>query len=831
MKILILAPHQDDEVILCGSFMKKMIEDGHEIYVVFMTNGDYEKGIGEVRLMEALEVMKLYGIVKNHVIFMGYANEYEENGPHIYNGVKGQTLQSQYGGDQTYGLPDHSEYCFGKYGVHHKYCRENLITDLQEILGEILPDVIFATDVEIHPDHRANSLFLDEVLGQLLKSSRNYHPIVLKKPEYNTAWIGAKDYQTMNNLSAQRTPMNIYVNGQQTQFGNPYIRWNDRIRIPIDRNARTAKKANNIVYQALSLYRSQNAKKHFETLLNSDVVFWNRRTDSLSYRAHITSSSGDTKYLNDFKVIDSTDIRRRKIDTWNIDASIWRPDAADKEPLITIELEDRERISQIVIYQEFCPKSEIVRSTLLFDGTDHIEVGRLEKRKPTMIRFEPISVKKIEYRIEECSNPQYLPGITEIEVYRAEQRRLSFIKFMINENFVYDYVPVETGREDLAVYEVYEDGSSCVSKDWDKYSLTVYEDKENRGKIIEITARENIEIHDKIRIVQRIHMHNRDRKYSWYRKIYFIGTPNHYNMGDHLIALATERFLKKLFPFTEIVEISVNEFDKRLPELRRKMKRYDLIIMQGGGNMGNIYWTNEWVRRQIIKYFAYNKIVIFPETIFYEKNAEGKEDFNRSRRIYRGAKNLTICAREQKSFEIMKAAYPNNHIILTPDIVCSLKSAYITQRKQVKLFFRDDTEKGITDGMQNKIMELLDHEKIAYVFGSMQRFKKGYMGKENRDETTKYKILEIASAKLIITDQLHAMILAVITGTPCLASGRYYYKIKSTYDTWFYGLPYIELIRDEEDVGEQIHRLLLCDGENHFETGDKFSELITCLEE
>ena len=54
----------------------------------------------------------------------------------------------------------------------------------------------------------------------------------------------------------------------------------------------------------------KNAVSHFEMMQNSDVVFWQRRTDSLSYRAKVEVSSGNGSYLNDFKIVDSSDIKR-----------------------------------------------------------------------------------------------------------------------------------------------------------------------------------------------------------------------------------------------------------------------------------------------------------------------------------------------------------------------------------------------------------------------------------------------------------------------------------------------------------------------------------------
>lgn len=190
MRCVVLAPHQDDEIILSGSIMNRIKTMGYDVFIVFMTNGNYDESVHNIRLKESLEVAKIYGIPEDHIVFMGYSNEYDLAGPHIYNASRGEVVKSQYGVDTTYGLENHPEYCYVKHGIHHKYTRENIFADLFEIVDELRPQLIFATGEEIHPDHAANSMLLDEVLGCLMRDDSGYRPIVLKKPEYHTAWIG-----------------------------------------------------------------------------------------------------------------------------------------------------------------------------------------------------------------------------------------------------------------------------------------------------------------------------------------------------------------------------------------------------------------------------------------------------------------------------------------------------------------------------------------------------------------------------------------------------------------------------------------------------------------
>lgn len=485
-KILLLVPHQDDEIILCGSFLKGLVDKGHQTFVVYMTNGDYDVQIGAVRLQEALNVMKLYDIPENHVIFMGYANQYTPEGPHIYNAEPGKTLKSRFGRTKTYGLPEHPEYCYQRYGKHHLYQRENLIEDLVNILEEILPHVIFVTDVEMHIDHIANALFLYEAMGILLKKFPDFKPLIYKKQGYSTDWYAEADYSTLNNAATKKGKSYAYVNCEVSPFLDPYIRWEERIRIPVDRTARIEKKEENIVYKALQLYQSQHAQEHFENILNSDSVFWRRRTDSLTYRSQISVSSGAAEYINDFKTLDCKNIAHAN--KWCLNKGIWRPSPEDRRPVIVFELERAAVISEVVIYQEFCPQSAILRSRLVFDQSDSLDMGPLEKRRPTVVQFTPRKVSRLEYVIEEWSDANISPGISEIEIYEEVHAQLVQIKIMINDNFVYDYYVKGALTGVIGIYRFYQDGSTDIAPNCNDYEIVL---SDRAGNVKEQYLNEN----------------------------------------------------------------------------------------------------------------------------------------------------------------------------------------------------------------------------------------------------------------------------------------------------------------------------------------------------
>ncbi len=869
MKVLILVPHQDDELILCGSFLKKLVDE-NEVYIVFTTNGDYEEAMRFVRLEEALKVADLYGICRDRIIFLGYANEYDRKGPHIYDAESNEIVYSQYGNSYTYGLSYHPEYCFLKTGEHHLYTRENFKSDLKSVLLDILPDLVFVTDAEIHPDHKANSLFFDEVMGEMLKELDHFTPIILKKPGYSTSWFGVKDYSKFNNESAKIAVSDVRVNGHRAMFSNPYLKWENRVRLPIDEGTRIIDKKRNYLYKALEIYESQNAMVHFENMNNSDVVFWQRRTDSLTYHACVVASSGDASFINDFKLVDSSSIKRKPMESWNIDRSIWRPDMKDDSAHVDFDLQKPEFIGEVVIYQEYYPVSAIKKCHLLIDGTTVFEIGALDINRATKVHLNGMKASKISFVIDEVTDKNSQPGIAEIEIFRAEQRKLLFAKILVRDNFVYDYHCEREISIPIRVYEYWSDGCSVEgnlanyeirldSKAHDKGSVT-FQKGRLKGKLsgnlkLRISNKEFADIYDEIHFIpeqkekkklislindnhglycgktadfiaslsygeKRESMefyvkeffrglicedyHSRKRTA---RKIYFLGTPDHCNIGDHAITYATYRLLNNMFPYCEIEEVPIMQFARKWPYLLKNIKSDDLIILQGGGNMGNIYWRNERIRREVISHFPKNRKVIFPETIFYEDNEDGKADFRFSKRIYRD-KNLVIFAREKKSYEIMRQAYPESCVMLIPDIVCSLAPFGVRiKREGVGLCFRDDLEKSVSGELSAMIRRTLDDLGDMYSYLDMMHPSKGYIGKANRTWVVEKKIKEIASFKYVITDRLHGMILCYITGTPCMVISGYNHKIESFYRTWFENTYYIRLLEDIEDVGKELEDL------------------------
>lgn len=177
-RILILAPHPDDESIGCAGIIQEALRAGADLHVLYLTNGDhnefafivYEKRLtfmqsefihmGNVRQEEAIKAMELLGLGKDNLIFLGYPDfgtfaifrDYW-NTDRPYKSILTRVTHVPYKNDLSYG---------------NAYIGENILQDVENILKRYRPNKIFVTHpADVNSDHKAFYLFLQVALADL----------------------------------------------------------------------------------------------------------------------------------------------------------------------------------------------------------------------------------------------------------------------------------------------------------------------------------------------------------------------------------------------------------------------------------------------------------------------------------------------------------------------------------------------------------------------------------------------------------------------------------------------------------------------------------------
>ena len=431
-KALVFVPHPDDEINIAGQMIWFLKNKDIDLKVIYLTNGDYENGTAD-RIQEAMASLKVLGVRRDSIIFLGYGDGWR-GGKHIYNCGEREVIVSHAGRKETFGNSQMLDFAYLEREKHNLYCRENIKNDIKTILLREMADLLIGVDFDQHPDHRALSLLFEESLGEILRENKKYEPYVLKKFAYGGVYSGISDYYDYYPLKPTAPPIKSKRLSEKYILDNPYYEWEERIRIQTPSRCCTKRITNNVLYKAAKMHRSQDIKRRICSICNGDIVYWQRRTDSILKYASVHVSSGEVDYLHDFKLFDCSDIRIRNDGTGIFDAGYWRPDIDDEERIISILFDRLFEITRIVIYQDVFHNNGI--------GSLQVEIG--EKRydysfsvpKPRIdLRFdEVISADRITIRIADCYGASI--GIGEIEVFSSKEQTIDDL-FPIDESDLY----------------------------------------------------------------------------------------------------------------------------------------------------------------------------------------------------------------------------------------------------------------------------------------------------------------------------------------------------------------------------------------------------------
>lgn len=313
------------------------------------------------------------------------------------------------------------------------------------------------------------------------------------------------------------------------------------------------------------------------------------------------------------------------------------------------------------------------------------------------------------------------------------------------------------------------------------------------------------------------------------RRIFFLDSPHYGNIGDQAIAYSIQKFAERYFSDYRFVDIQQEDFPYYLDYLKREIKEDDIIFLTGGGNMGNVYRIFEAARRTVIREFPHIKTIVFPQTIDYSDNIFGKLSSRQSQRIYSKHRSLIIGAREERSYEKMRALYYNNYVVLCPDMVLSLDvEVHPKQRQGIGVCLRSDHEQQLTAKDREIIQKELRNlgEKTREITTSVDI---PYITSDMRPTVVLSKINEISELELLVTDRLHAMIFAALGRTPCIVFNTTNKKTEGV-AKWLSFCRNIKFVGSVSEFAETIHSI---DYNSNDSVNDRseFDEFARCIRE
>lgn len=422
-KALILVPHQDDEINIASQSILQLKKSDVEIFVVYATNGDHDFTLN-VRLQEAKRALHKLGIPKENIILLGYGDSSFKDCKNIYKSTS--TITSASGHSRTYGTSEINDYRFIINNDHNSYEYKNFISDIETVLTSIKPNIIFCIDFDEHPDHRILFLSFQRVLGCLLKREKYFKSIqIFFGFAYPFAYHSKEDLHELNlqNIAyPKRDPHNYYT---YEILGKSIYEWNERIRIPAGDTAQLPFASMfNQIGSALKCYTTQYGLKHSLSIINSENIYWERRTDNLLYDALISATSGNVSFINDFLLFDVEDVKSVNPSFSNY---YWIPDSNDKFSELTFSFKEPLSANQLLIYGRIDIKKDSYELEISLDNkyTQRLTCACIYGRPvkislPDDLIFETCRIKILRYSRDTF-------GIAEMEMFTSK-KNISYIR-------------------------------------------------------------------------------------------------------------------------------------------------------------------------------------------------------------------------------------------------------------------------------------------------------------------------------------------------------------------------------------------------------------------
>lgn len=276
-------------------------------------------------------------------------------------------------------------------------------------------------------------------MERILKKESGYTPKVLKCFGYSLAWKSKPDYA----LNIKSTVMQDREKNNDPSYETdvPQYRWNNRIRLPIDKKSLSHSILRCSEYKALSEHLSQYAYCYSERIINGDSVYWNRRTDSLTYNADISVSSGDASLLNDFRLI-GVGNRTAGLHV-KLENCVSRFDKNDAQKTVTVKFDSPKTVSCVSLYDNFGLNSNILGGVITFSDGSKVEVPALNADgSETRVVFEPKhNITSFTFKVTEYEG---VAGLDEIEAFENADYDMDFslikLKNADTDDYIYNYL-------------------------------------------------------------------------------------------------------------------------------------------------------------------------------------------------------------------------------------------------------------------------------------------------------------------------------------------------------------------------------------------------------
>lgn len=293
--------------------------------------------------------------------------------------------------------------------------------------------------------------------------------------------------------------------------------------------------------------------------------------------------------------------------------------------------------------------------------------------------------------------------------------------------------------------------------------------------------------------------------------------PDYSNVGDSAIFLGELAALEAIgapsITYCGAIQSRLETIDKFCPD--------GPLLMQGGGNFGDIWPRHQAYRLSIFANYRHRKIVILPQTLHFS----GAKNLEATARAIAAHGNVHLMVRDKVSFELARRAF-DCPVELVPDAAHCLSIDFAEPTEPLLAMARSDREARHIDlakvmadkgrvadwpetrqtrarasyGPLDAIATQFVSPNSAYMRNRLKRFK----DRAQARLTAGVALLE--RAKIVVSDRLHVHVLCELGDRRHIVLDNSYGKISRYIETWG-SSPNSEFMRSLGEIEERFPSL------------------------
>ncbi len=309
---------------------------------------------------------------------------------------------------------------------------------------------------------------------------------------------------------------------------------------------------------------------------------------------------------------------------------------------------------------------------------------------------------------------------------------------------------------------------------------------------------------------------------SGYSECALVGFPDSANVGDSAIWLGELAWLREV-GVRVVYRCHERDYDANI--LAQSCPN-GLILLHGGGNLGDLWPRPQRLREQVIQDFSRRPIVQLPQSIHFGD----REALARTRAVFDGHPDLTIVVRDSASLELADREC-QCRAVLCPDMAFYLGALAIPRVKDVDVLWLKRTDREAVPGniaaggSGTVVTDWLDPwppavRRLRETFQPllMRHPRRLRILRRYSEATFDYQARQrmkigcglLASARVVVTDRLHGHILSLLLGIPHVVLDTSYGKVRQFHETWTKSMPHVRWAESSDAARAAAEELLAC---------------------